>query len=289
VKTFLKILAGLAVIVALGLGAVFYFTAGMSDAAEGFFRAVQANDAEEAKSHLSEGFRSGTSDAELRQFLESNSLTSFQDATWSSRKVGGGTGELEGTITTTRGGTIPLKLTFVKEGGAWKLHGITKPNAGVQSGVADADDEDEDEDEGADEGADDDAMADSAGDPAATPGVPGAAEQVALLQQTVRDFAVSAGAGNMEHFRATSSRIWQEQFPLEQFEQSFGSVYEAGFDFAAAGEMEPVIEAPAAALGAQGDLVVDGYFATDPRLVVQAKYVEEGGSWKPYAFKVDTQ
>src|SRR5688500_19073363 len=115
----------------------------MSDAANAFFRAVQAKDTATAKSYLSEGFRAETSDAELEQFLEANALTTFADATWSRREISGGTGELEGTVTTANGGTIPLKLVLVKEGGAWKLHGITKTAGGVQSGVEDDDDDGE--------------------------------------------------------------------------------------------------------------------------------------------------
>ena len=278
-KTFLKVLAGLAVVVVLALVAVFYFTAGMSEAAEAFFRAVQAKDTATAKTYLSEGFRAETSDAELQQFLDANALTSFADATWSRREVSGGTGELEGTITTANGGTIPLKLVFVKEAGAWKLHGITKTAGGVQSDARDADDDGELDDATETRGAAD----------AAAPEVPSAEEQAALLKRTLADFAVSIGAGNMKHFRGASASVWQEQFPLEKFEESFGSVYQAGFDFQAASELDPVIEQPATALGEHGDLVINGYFPSDPRLVVEAKYVSEGGTWKPYGFQVDTQ
>lgn len=268
-KTFLKILAGLAALVVLALAAVFHFTAGMADAADGFFRATRDRDLATAQSYLSEGFRAATPEAALQEFLATSALDGYADATWSRREVSGGTGELEGTVTTASGGSIPVKLVMVKEGDAWKIHGITKTPGGVQT----------------------------AGDPvASTPvaiaeparALPDAAAQAALLQQTVRDFGESIAARDMSHFRSTTTPLWQEQMTVEQFEAAYGSIYDAGFDFIAAAALEPEIE-PARAAGEHGEIEVNGRFPTQPKLVVQAKYVPGEGGWKPYALKVDSE
>ncbi len=43
----------------------------------------------------------------------------------------GGTGHLEGDVSTKSGGKIPLTLTFVKENGGWKIYSIQKSQAGL--------------------------------------------------------------------------------------------------------------------------------------------------------------
>lgn len=265
-KTFLKIVAGLALLVVLALAAVFYFTRGMADAANAFFRAVQSKDIAAAQSHLSEGFKADTSQAELERFLADNALDTFADSTWSRREVSGGKGELEGTVTTANGGTIPIKITLVEEGGAWKIHGITKTASGVRT-AGDGPDADEE---------------------SAAPELPSPEAQAALLKQTVADFATSVAAKDMSHFRDSAAAPWQQQFTLEQFESSFGAVYDAGFDFAAAAALEPELQ-PATALGEHGELVVKGAFPTTPKLTAQAKYVLEGDRWKPYGFEFDAE
>jgi len=56
-KKLLKVLLGIAVIVVLGIAAVFYFTSDMVTVADDFFNAVKSGDISKAYSFLSDDFR----------------------------------------------------------------------------------------------------------------------------------------------------------------------------------------------------------------------------------------
>lgn len=252
-KSFLKVAFVLAAVIALGIGAVLYFSAGMVEAADGFFAAVARNDLAAARGYLSEDFKATTDEAALKRFLETSAVSRFKSASWSNRQISGGRGELEGTVTTESGGSVPLKLTLVKENGAWKIYGIRKAPAGLQG-------------------------------EAAASYVPSAGDQVALIRRSIADFAVSVQARSMEHFRETLSNLWQKQTTAAQLDEIFGKTYGADLDFSALDAVEPVLE-PVANLDENGVLVLKGYFPTHPdQFHFQHKYIQEGTGWKLVGF-----
>ena len=92
----------------------------------------RAGDMQRARSYLAVDFRATTSEDELRQFLGRSALLDYSQSHWSNRQVSiGGTGHLEGDVSTKSGGKIPLTLTFVKENGGWKIYSIQKSRAGL--------------------------------------------------------------------------------------------------------------------------------------------------------------
>jgi hypothetical protein len=253
-----KIVIGIVVVIVVAVAAVFYFTAGMVDAASAFFEAVKKQDLATARGYLSEDFKANTDEAALNAFLSKSALLKFKEASWSSRQVSGGRGDLSGSITTETGGVVPLKLTFVKENGSWKIYSILKPTAGLQ-----LDSE--------------------------SPAIPGKAEQVALVKRSMHDFALSVDAKSMEHFRGTLSQLWQKQATVEKLDDIFGKVYDADVNFMSFDSLEPTIN-PVSELGENGELVLIGYFPSKPNpLHFTQKYIHEGVDWKLIGFKFNVR
>lgn len=252
-KKLLKIVVGIALVFALGFGAVLYFTAGMVDTATAFFEAVKKQDMVAARNHLSENFRASTDEGALKQFLTRSAILEFKEASWSSRQISGGQGELKGTVTTETGGVIPIRLTFVKEEGEWKIYNIQKPAAGLQ------------------------VQADS-------PKVPGTADQVALIKRSMQDFAVSVERKSMRHFYGTVSKLWQKQITIEKLDEVFSTAYDAGWDMSVFQTLQPVVE-PVSGLGEHGELILTGYFPTKPdQFYFEHKYIYEGIDWRLLGF-----
>lgn len=254
-KKLLKIVIGLAAVFAAAIIAAFWFTSGMVNTATAFLEALKDEDFAAARVHLSEEFKAGTDEAELKQFLSETALLQYQEASWSSRQFSGGQGELEGAVTTKSGGVIPLSLTFVKENGDWKIFGIRKAPAGLQ--VAQA------------------------------PGIPDKAGQAALVKRSMHDFAISVNRKSMEHFRSTVSRLWQKHITTEELDNVFGVTYGAGMDLTILDNIEPIID-PVAGLDEDGMLVLTGHFPTKPDQVhFEQTYLYEGIGWKLYGFFFD--
>jgi len=198
-KRLLKIVVGIVVVFVAAIIAVLYFTAGMADTANTFFAAIKKQDIATARSYLSEDFKASTDEAALTEFLSKGALLKFKEASWSNRQISGGRGVLNGEVITDTGGVVPLKLLFVKENDAWKIYGIQKPTAGLQTGES-------------------------------SPIVPGKSDQVALVKRSMHDFALSVNSKSMEHFHGTVSQLWQRQFTPQKLNESFGAFFDAGVD-----------------------------------------------------------
>lgn len=189
----------------------------------------------------------------MKQFLTRSTILEFKEASWSSRQISGSQGELKGTVTTETGGAIPISLTFVKEEGVWKIYNIQRPAAGLQ------------------------VQADS-------PRVPGTADQVALIKLSMHDFAVSVERKSMRHFHGTVSKLWQKQVTIEKLDEVFSTAYDAGWDMSVFQTLQPVIE-PVTGLGEHGELILTGYFPTEPdQFYFEQKYVHEGIDWRLLGF-----
>jgi hypothetical protein len=257
-KTLLKVVIGIVVVFVLAVVAVFYFTAGMVGAADEFFAAIKKQDIAAARSFLSEDFKASTDEAALEEFLTKGALLNFKETTWSNRQISGGRGELEGEVITATGGVVPLKVLFVKEHDAWKIYGIQKPTAGLQTEQS-------------------------------SPNLPSKPDQVALVKRSMHDFAVSVNDQSMKHFHATVSQLWQHETTPEKFDEVFGSVFGKGLDLTVLDGFEPTLE-PVAALGEHGELVLTGYFPTKPKQVFfEQKYIYEGLGWKLAGFSFNTK
>ena len=253
-----KILLGVAAVFATGVAAVFYFTSGMVETADAFFDAVKPKNFAAARSYLSEDFKASTDEQALNRFLSDSALVDFKQSNWSDRQVGGGRGELNGSITTDSGGVVPLRLTFVKENDVWKIYAIHKPAAGLQTQEA------------------------------GSPAVPPSAEQVALVKQSMRDFIVSVENKDMAHFRGTVSQLWQKQTTTEELNEAFRSVIDAGANWSVLERFEPELSSEVS-VDENGVLQLAGRYPTKPNVHFEQQYIYEGLGWKLLGFRIEAR
>jgi hypothetical protein len=254
----LKIVIGIVVVFILAVVAIFYFTSGMTKTANAFFESIKKQDIATAHKYLSEDFKSSTDEAALKEFLTKGALLKFKETSWSNRQVSGGRGELDGEVITETGGVIPLKLMFVKENGEWRIYGIQKPTAGLQTEET-------------------------------SQNIPSKTDQVALVKQSMRDFATSVNAKSMAHFHATTSQTWQKQYTIQKLDEAFKPYIESELDLTVLDNIQPIIE-PITSLGENQELVIKGYYPSKPS---QAKftqtYIFEGVEWKLLGFHLKVE
>jgi hypothetical protein len=248
-KIILSIVAVIAVVIALAVAAIFYFTSGTVDTADAFFNSVKQGDIAKARSFLSEEFKDGTDENALKVFLTDNAIFDFKEASWPDRSIDGFyRGGLGGSVTTENGDTVPIKLTFVKENGTWKINSIQRDAANS---------------------------------------LPSKADQVALTKQSMRDFAAGINGKNMESFRQTISKFWQEQVTTEELNKAFATFMEQNIDLTVLEPLEPVFDGEPR-IDEDGFLVITGNYPTEPSQVAFVlKYLYEGTAWKLVGFNID--
>ncbi len=255
-KTFLKILAGIGAIVVIALAAVMFMTAGMSDTADNFFTAVKTNNYDVAYTHLSEDFKNNTSKKELKIYLTKNSFSNFKETSWESRSINGGRGKLVGSITTNTGGVVPVSLGFIKGENDWKIYSIKKPASGIQEETE-----------------------------VAT--MPSEKEQIKLVSESIHVFAVSVKEKSMSKMFNHVSNLWQKQFSITKFDETFGSFYQFGDALMVFDQYSPQFT-DKASINEDGILLLKGLYPTKPnQLHFEQKYIYEGLSWKLASFNVN--
>ncbi|WP_295446201.1 hypothetical protein [uncultured Thiodictyon sp.] len=272
-KTWVKVVLGIVAVIGVAIGAVFYLTAGMVDTADGFFTAVKQDDMTKARTYLAETFKARTDEKTLKEFLAKSALTKFKEASWGNRQISGGRGELEGTVTTETGGTIPIKLTLVKENDTWKIFQLEKPAAGLQTENASP------------------SAPQQAGTSKLTgaPSVPEKAGAIALVKQSLHDFIVSADKKSMEHFRDSISSLWRKQVTTAQLDEAFKPLTESGADWSVLENFDPIFSSDGA-IDEDGVLLLTGYYATKPSQVsFKQKFIREGDTWKLIGFQIDAK
>ncbi len=255
-KIVFKILAGIGLIVVFAIVAVMYMTAGMSDTADDFFYAVQAENYEEAHSFLSEDFKSNTSLNQLKGFLEKNSLNKFKEASWESRSVNGGRGELAGSITTSTGGVVPISIGFIKAGDSWKIYSIKKPSSGILEEPE-------------------------------TVQLPSEEEQIKLVSEAMHVFAVSVKENSMSKMYNHTSNLWKKQITVEKLDEVFNSFFQFGDALMVLDQHTPQFT-ERASINENGVLLLKGLFPTKPNQVYfEHKYIYEGLGWKLIGLNVN--
>jgi hypothetical protein len=156
------------------------------------------------------------------------------------------------------GGVAPIKMTFIKENGSWKIYAIQKPAAGLQI-------------------------------QGPSPAAPVKAEQMLLAKQSMHDFIASVNNKDMAHFRSTVSQLWQKQYSAENLNQAFKAVIDSGLNWSVLEEIDPIlVDEPK--IDENGGLSLAGYYPSKPNQVhFELKYVYEGVSWKLSGFKIQTK
>ena len=238
---------GFVVVSAALFALVWRLTAGLTETADAFFVALRDGDIATAKTYLAEDFRASTSDEQLREYVKNSALSEYQSASWSSRGIQNSRGNLEGTLETRSGGSIPMQIELVKENGGWKIYALRKPPSGLRT---------------------DD-----------SPNKPSEIEQVRLVRATTEQFAAAIQRGDFVEFHKGVAGLWQRQITAEQLQTTFSQFGETGADFSVLNTLQPEISA--AAYNDDGAFVIEGTYPTRPSTYsYRYSYVYEGVDWK---------
>tara|TARA_R110002124_G_scaffold259913_1_gene425777 strand:- start:29 stop:817 length:789 start_codon:yes stop_codon:yes gene_type:complete len=248
-KTWMKVVLGIIAAIILILGLVFWLTGDMTKTGDDFFDAVQNDDINSAYELLSEDFQAGTSREELASYLAANALDKIKDVSWGSRSLTDGMGTLDGSVTTATGGKIPLILRLVKSDDGWRINAIEKEKSGFTA----------------------------KGGEKSLP-TPKAQEQ--LFRETTKVFADSLADRSMKKLYDYTSRLWQKEISVEEFNGHFGTYYSDAESYGIMSRLKPVIDEASMSNKSQF-LTLKGHYPIKPtRVYFEQNYVYEGTRWK---------
>lgn len=262
-KTLMKVLLGLALGGAAIVAVVFWATAGLPEAADGFFKKLAAKDYPGALALTTADFKASTSADALAEFARSNGLDGYSSASWSSRSIDGSTGKLEGSLAITGGGVVPVSVTLVKSDGQWLVQNVEKATAGLSTSSTDTR-----------------PAAAPKADVATTPVLPSADEQRALVKETLSAFAQSVNADDFSILHATLATPFQEQVSVEQLRESFAEFVDEEIDLSVLDPLTPELDAQSG-FDEDGALLLVGSYPTEPSEVgFTLRYVNEADQWR---------
>ena len=248
-KKFLIVIAVLIAVVCVIVAGVFYLTSGITKTADQFFNSVKKNDIQAAYTYLSEGFRASTPQDKLEAFLRSNALTNYKSASWSNRSITWKTGKVEGSIETADGGTIPIKIEFVKEKGGWKILSIQKEMAGLNPQEAKK------------TLPDDDALR-------------------RMTDTSVREFALAVNKKDFTDFYNSLSELWKSQITPEKLKDLFKVFIDNNVYMTIVKQHKPVFST-VPEISKDGTLELEGYYPTKPLTTYfKLTFLYEYPAWK---------
>ena len=293
-KTALKVIGGIFCLGLIGGGIAFYATANITKAADEFFTAVADRNFPKALALTSSEFRAATPQPEFVAFLERTSLARFKSVSWQSRSVSPGKGELEGTVSTQDGGSIPLKLVFVKENGDWHIYAFEKLPAGVvaaprppgsppagaaaATGPPSAPVEAAPGAPGEATKAEPAAKGSSADSAPSVPPVPGNKGRF-LVKVTMSKVATAAEKGDVRMLAGTRGSAAETEACHARLKSELKSIGDQKIDLSSLVREEPVLNG-APVVDKNGKLVLSGYYPTRPaRVSFRLTFLGRGDSW----------
>ena len=262
-KTFLKVLLGLALAGAGIVAFVFWLTADLPRAADQFLGRIAAGDYDGALALTTPDFRANTDRAALEAFARDNGLNGYRSASWSSRSIDNNVGKLEGTLTLANG-AIPVSIQLIKSDAGWQVQNLSKAAAGARI----------------DEGR----AAEAAAPPAVT--APDAGTQRELIAGTLQALADSINGQDFSILHSHAASRFQSAASPERLAEVFDEFVQQEVDLSVLQSLQPEIEK--SAVGADAILHLGGYYDTQPsRTHFDLQYEREGDAWK--LIEIDVQ
>jgi len=249
VKKLLIGVAGVVAILVIAILIVGQLTSGMTSTADQFFAAAAAGDQATAGECLSEDFKAGTSMEDLWAFLEQSALLDYESASWGSREISGGQGQLEGSVRTESGGSVPVTMHFVKEADQWRIQRIEKAEAGISQAPE-------------------------------TLSIPEDGTLAKMVSESMRALARAINGADFGPFHDGVSELWKSQITAEELQSAFQAFIDQGVDLTVLDGMEPVFSQQPALDAETNVLGLKGYFASSPSIThYEFDYIYEHPNW----------
>lgn len=261
------IAAGIGFALALLGAVVVYFafrvTAPIVTEGEKFLSTLGSGSTEAAYAMTSATLRASQTQDDFARAIKTFGLDGYQSASWSNRSISNDRGLLEGTAHTKSGGSVPLTLELINEGGAWKVLSIKGPQAGASSGPIIPSE--------------------------AAPTAPSTQEAAQLALASLLSFNEAIQAKSFDSFHAGISKVWQEQITPAKLLEIFRPFVDAEINLAAIKPLAPVFTSPPA-INSDGVLILEGEYPTEPsKVFFKLKYVSENKTWKLLGVNVNVK
>ncbi|MFZ2804376.1 MAG: hypothetical protein WA001_04070 [Patescibacteria group bacterium] len=270
-KKALLIVGGCAAVLLLVVGGIILFvfqaTSPLTDSADAFFNLVAHHDYTDAYASTSSGFKQNTTESQFESVVKQESLDQYATASWGSRSIDNGTGEIQGTVTLKNGNAIPLTVDLVQENGAWKVYGLSSQGGGITQET-------------------------SGQNTASDVPPPTDSDAMKLAHDSLVLFAQSIKAKDFTPFYVAESQEWQSQTTPEGLSSSYGTFIDSGLDFSGLASKGVTLAGPAS-VDTQGELTIDGTVTDVPKLgesfIFEATYIQEAGDWKLFGLNVSVK
>lgn len=247
-----------AVIVTIAIVAAFSLTSGAVTAADEFLKLLGNGMTSEAYASTAADFQKNTTQEEFDVLVRRLGLNEFASASWSSRSVNNNLATLEGTVTSSAGGSSPLKMQLIHENDQWKVLSLE----GTMAGAAIA--------------------------PVAQE-LPPDEELQTLVEESLLDFNAAVQAKDFGSFHDKISALWQGQITAEQLQEIFQVFIDSEIDIAPIEQLTPEFSEPPA-ITPEGTLEVVGFYPTQPsRVSFELTYCYEDPAWKLAGIQVNVK
>jgi hypothetical protein len=249
---------GIAAILGVGLcaglvvvfvGGIFALTQPVVDASEQFLALLGQGKIAEAYASAADGFRAQQDEAAFAGAVQHLGLTDYSSASWHSRQIENQNGTAEGTVTTKGGGTRPVAIRLVREGGKWAV-------VGVRYGGAD--------------------LVTIKVQPLV---MPEAAELERLVAEALLGFNRAVRAKDFTAFYGTLADVWKKETTPPRLQTAFQVFLDQDIDIGPIKDLKPQF-APPPAVNDKGVLAVAGHYPTTPQVRFELEYAHERGGWK---------
>lgn len=256
----------------------FVLTNGIADSADKFFTLIKDNKTQDAYDSTAKEFQAATTYAQFTAFLDKSSMGKYMSGMWSSRSIENNQGSLEGSITTSDKGVIPVQINLVNEEGKWKILNLKPVSGGLQPTTSTT------------------ATPSSATTPSTTtpstataPAIPTDAEISQISGTSMADFASAVSAKDFTAFYNSSSELWKAQTTPADLQKVFQVFIDKKIDLSFVSSTTPVFSQKPA-LNEQNILVVAGYYPTkDFNVNFEFEYVYEYPAWKLISIDVNVK
>lgn len=255
-KTWMKVLLGIAAGIAVLLGFVFWLTGDLAKTGDDFFAAVEQGNTEQAYDMLADEFKAGANQADFDDYLKTTGLAEAQSVSWTSREFSGDVGNLKGSVTTKSGSKIPLSMELVETEDGWRIYRVNMRSAGFNGGSG-------------------------------QPAMPSVAEQMALVNGTTNVFSDAVIAKDMALFHRSLSPTWRKQITPQKLEDTFDSLYQFQGKMAILKDTRPQLQKKSF-INDDGVLVIEGFYdAEETAAIFRYKYIFEGLKWRQLGHKIE--
>jgi hypothetical protein len=244
------------------VGGIFYWvltaTGGAAEEADRFFTLLGQGKVTEAYQSTATAFRGQQNEEDFTRVVKELGLNDYASASWSNRSVRNNQATLKGTVQTKSGGSIPLEVNLVYEGGQWKVLNFNGPVAGGQVGKPPR-------------------------------RIPSNDELQKLTAQTLLDFNQAIQDKDFTAFHRKGSTPFREQLSPAKLQMTFQKFIDLEINLGGIKNVEPIFDQPPE-IDKDGNLALSGYYPTKPfRVRFHLKYTYEHPAWKLIGIQVKTE